>query len=93
MGLIPQSEQPIQADQIRAALNRHWQASAAGAADAEHSIYDEDAICDYLTYQGRPADTVSTMEFRNRKLVHETQYFADPFEAPAWRSQWGQRNT
>jgi Zn-dependent metalloprotease len=22
---------------------------------------------------------------------HETQYFADPFEAPAWRSQWAQR--
>lgn len=21
------------------------------------------------------------------KIVHETQYFADPFEAPAWRSQ------
>ena len=25
------------------------------------------------------------MEFRNGKVVHETQYFADPFEAPAWR--------
>jgi hypothetical protein len=23
------------------------------------------------------------MEFRNGKVVHETQYFADPFEAPA----------
>jgi hypothetical protein len=23
--------------------------------------------------------------------VHETQYFADHFEAPAWRSQWVQR--
>jgi hypothetical protein len=23
--------------------------------------------------------------------VHETQYFADPFEAPAWRSQWVQQ--
>ena len=22
------------------------------------------------------------MEFRNGKVVHETQYFADPFEAP-----------
>ena len=36
----------------------------------------------------RPAFTVSMMEFRNGKVVHETQYFADPFEAPAWRSQW-----
>jgi hypothetical protein len=30
------------------------------------------------------------MEFRNGKVVHETQYFADSFEAPAWRSQWVQ---
>src|SRR5882757_8553944 len=44
-----------------------------------------------ITYQGRPTYTVSIMEFRNGKVVHETQYFADPFEAPAWRSQWVQR--
>jgi hypothetical protein len=33
---------------------------------------------------------VSIMEFRNGKVVHETQYFSDHFEAPAWRSQWVQ---
>jgi len=32
------------------------------------------------------------MEFRNGKVVHETQYSADPFEAPARRSQWVQRS-
>jgi len=41
-----------------------------------------------ITYQGRPSYTVSIMEFRDGKVVHETQYFADSFEAPAWRSQW-----
>ena len=30
------------------------------------------------------------MEFRNGKVVRETQHFADPFEKPAWRSQWVQ---
>ena len=128
-------EQSIQEDQIRAALNKHWQASADGDANAEHDIYHDDAICDYpqsserilgrsnlqalrshhpgkpsgfevkrilgkdnlciteytITYQGRPAYTVSIMEFRNGKVVHETQYFADPFEAPAWRKQWVQQ--
>ncbi|HZD77498.1 MAG TPA: nuclear transport factor 2 family protein [Acidobacteriaceae bacterium] len=44
-----------------------------------------------LTYDGKPSYTVSIMEFRNGKVVHETQYFADPFEAPAWRSQWVQQ--
>lgn len=42
-------------------------------------------------YQGRPTYTVSIMEFRNGKVVHETQYFADPFEAPACRKQWVQQ--
>jgi hypothetical protein len=28
------------------------------------------------------------MEFENGKVIHETQYFAEPFEAPAWRAKW-----
>ena len=125
----------IHDEQIREALNKHWQASEAGDANAEHDIYADDAICDYpqsgerilgrsnlqalrshhpgkpagfnvkrilgkgdlwsrnirITYQGRSAYTVSIMEFRDGKVVHETQYFADPFEAPAWRSKWVQQ--
>ncbi len=128
-------EVAMQDEQIREALNEHWQASAAGDLEAEHDIYADDAVCDYpqsgerilgrrnlqalrshhpgkpsgfavkrvlgkgdlwiteytITYQGRAAFTVSIMEFRDGKVVHETQYFADPFEAPAWRSQWVQR--
>ncbi|WP_047496277.1 nuclear transport factor 2 family protein [Terriglobus sp. TAA 43] len=121
--------------QIRAALDAHWQASAAGDLNAEHAIYDDNAICDYpqsgerivgrsnlqalrghhpgkpsgfhirrisgqgnlwvteytIIYQGQPAFTVSIMEFRGDKVVHETQYFSDPFEAPGWRKQWVQQ--
>jgi hypothetical protein len=124
-----------QEEQIRTALNAHWSASAAGDANAEHAIYDDDAICDCpqsgerilgranlralrshhpgkpsgfkvkrtlgnadlwiteytILYQERLAFTVSIMEFRNGKVVHETQYFADLFEAPAWRKQWVQQ--
>ena len=131
----PDLEQSMQEEQICEALNTHWRTSAAGDANAEHDIYDDDAVCDYpqsgerilgrsnlqasrshhpgkpsgfnvkrnlgtgdlwiteytITYQGRPADTVSIMEFRSGKVVRETQYFADPFDAPAWRSQWVQR--
>ena len=124
----------MQDEQIREVLNAHWHASAVGDLNAEHEIYDDNAICDYrqsgervsgrsnlqalrshhpgkpsgfnvrrmlglgglwvteyvITYEGRPAYTVSIMEFRNGKVVHETQYFAEPFEAPDWRSQWVQ---
>jgi hypothetical protein len=44
-----------------------------------------------LTYDGKPSYTVSVMEFRDDKVARETQYFADPFEAPAWRRQWVQQ--
>jgi hypothetical protein len=48
MAAKPQPEQSTQEEQIRAALNAHWHACAAGDANAEHDIYDNDAICDYL---------------------------------------------
>jgi hypothetical protein len=37
----------MQEEEIREALNDHWRGSAAGDAQAEHNIYDDDAICDY----------------------------------------------
>ncbi|QEM05454.1 nuclear transport factor 2 family protein [Mucilaginibacter rubeus] len=128
----PKLKIKINHEQILAALNAHWQASAAGDINAEHDIYDDDVIYDYpqsgerifgrsnlqalrghhpgkpsgfrvrrilgkgdtwvteytIDYQEQQAYTVSIMEFRENKVIHETQYFADPFEAPAWRSQW-----
>jgi len=41
-----------------------------------------------IMYDDKRAYTVSIMEFRDEKVSHETQYFADPFQAPAWRAQW-----
>jgi hypothetical protein len=46
-----------------------------------------------ITYGAKPAYTVSIMEFRDGKVSHEAQYFADPFDAPAWRAQWVERRT
>jgi ketosteroid isomerase-like protein len=119
------------AQEIRAALDRHWSASDASDLETEHDIYLEDAVLEYpqsgerirgrrniqitrakqpnkkrftvrrvigsgdlwiteyvLTYDGKPSYTVSIMEFRGDKVARETQYFADPFEAPVWRAQW-----
>ena len=44
-----------------------------------------------LTYDSRPSYTVSIMEFSGVKVARETQYFADPFPAPAFRAQWVER--
>ena len=120
--------------EIRAALDRHWEASDANDFEAEHDIYREDAVLEYpqsgertrgrrniqnqrasqpnkkrfairriigsgdlwitefiLTYDGKPSYTVSIMEFTGDKVARETQYFADPFVAPAWRAQLVER--
>jgi hypothetical protein len=44
-----------------------------------------------LTYDNKPSYTVSIMEFKGAKVARETQYFADPFAAPAFRAQWVER--
>ena len=117
---------------IRAAIDQHWAASAAGDQVGEHEIYHDDVVCEYpqsgeiiygrrnlqalrshhpdkpseftvrrivgegnlwvseyvINYGGKRVFTVSVMEFRDGKVSHETQYFADSFDAPAWRAQW-----
>jgi hypothetical protein len=125
----------MNAQENRAALDRHWSASASGDLETEHDIYDDGVLCEYpqsgerihgrrnlqalrghhpgkpsgfqirrisgsgdfwvteyvIEYEGKPFETVSIMEFRGGKVVHETQYFAEPFPAPAWRAQWVER--
>jgi hypothetical protein len=39
-----------------------------------------------ITYDGVPTYSVSIMDFADEHVVHETQYFADTFQAPAWRT-------
>jgi len=41
-----------------------------------------------LTYDGQPSYTVSIMEFKDGKVVRETQYFGDAFEPGPSRAQW-----
>ena len=43
-----------------------------------------------ITYDDVPTHSVSIMEFAGEHVVHETQYFADTFEAPAWRAALGE---
>jgi hypothetical protein len=40
-----------------------------------------------ISYDGVPSHSVSIMEFTDGLVVHETQYFADPFEPAPWRAR------
>jgi hypothetical protein len=39
-------------------------------------------------YNGRVYHVVVIVEFRDGKIVRETRYYADPFDAPEWRAAW-----
>lgn len=88
----PQSGERIQGRKNLQALRSHHPGKPSGFEVRRMVGVGELWVTEYtITYQGKPAYTVSIMEFRDGKVVHETQYFADPFEAPAWRSQWVQQ--
>jgi hypothetical protein len=44
-----------------------------------------------ITYDGAPTYSVSVMEFNGDLVTHETQYFADPFQAPSSRAALAER--
>jgi SnoaL-like protein len=48
-------------------------------------IFTVEAVGDY---SGQKVYLTSIVEFRNGKITKQTDYFADAFQAPAWRSQW-----
>jgi hypothetical protein len=42
-----------------------------------------------IRYDGaRPTNAVFIMEFKDGKVVRETDYFGEPFDPPEYRSQW-----
>jgi ketosteroid isomerase-like protein len=40
---------------------------------------------------GTPVSYVGIAELQDGKIANITEYFGNPFEAPAWRSQWVER--
>jgi len=85
----PQSGERIVGRSNLQALRGHHPGKPSGFNVRRMVGRDDLWITEYvITYQGRPAYTVSIMEFHDGKVVHETQYFSDPFEAPEWRRQW-----
>ena len=55
----------MDAQTLRLALERHWNASDAGDFDAEHEIYREDAVLDYPQ---------SGERIRGRKKIQESRF-------------------
>lgn len=85
----PQSGEVIRGRDNLRALRSHHPGKPSGFAvrrvTGEGALWVSEYVIDY---EGKHAYTVSIMLFRDGKVARETQYFADPFDAPAWRTQW-----
>jgi hypothetical protein len=85
----PQSRERISGRHNVQALRSHHPARPSGFVVRRMLGEGDLWVTEYVTnYDGRPVFTVSIMEFRGSKVARETQYYADPFETPAWRAQW-----
>jgi ketosteroid isomerase-like protein len=88
----PQSGEVIRGRHNLEALRSHHPGKPSGFKVRQITGDGDVWVTEYtIDYQGKSACTVSIMAFREGKVVRETQYFADPFEAPAWRAQWVER--
>jgi hypothetical protein len=85
----PQSGERIRGRRNLQALRSHYPGKPSGFQIRRILGSGNLWITEYtITYQGHVVCTASIMEFQSGKVVHETQYFADPFEAPVCRAQW-----
>jgi hypothetical protein len=52
-------------------------------------VWVVEGVIDYG--EGRVLDLVGLSELKDGKMWPERWYFAEPFEAPEWRSRWVER--
>lgn len=85
----PQSGEVIHGRHNLQALRSHHPGKPSGFAvrriTGEGNVWATEYV---ISYAGKSVFTVSIMAFRDGRVSHETQYFADPFDAPAWRKAW-----
>lgn len=85
----PQSGEVIHGRRNLQALRGHHPGKPSGFAVRRITGEGDLWVTEYtINYGDKRAFTVSIMAFRDGKVSHESQYFADPFDAPAWRAQW-----
>jgi hypothetical protein len=89
----PQSGERIRGRDNIAAVNENYPAGSGTNPKASLRRIVEpgqawviESVIDYG--DGVPVSAVSIIETKDGKIVRQTDYFANPFEAPAWRSQW-----
>jgi ketosteroid isomerase-like protein len=84
----PQSGERIRGRDNAMAINRNYPGMP--SFDQRRTLGGGDIVVSEVTldYGQGPVYGCSIFEIRDGKIARQTDYFADPFEAPEWRSQW-----
>jgi len=84
----PQSRERIRGRHNIMAINRNY--PGLPKATLRRVVADGNLVVSEATldYGGKIYHSVSIFELEDGKVVKETDYFAEPFEAPQWRAQW-----
>jgi hypothetical protein len=89
---FPQSGERLDRDGLRK-LQEHFPGGAPEIrlrrVSGGNDVWCRESVIRYA--DGTVAYGVTRVEFRDGKIWKETRYYAEPFEAPAWRAQWLQR--
>jgi ketosteroid isomerase-like protein len=86
----PQSGERIRGAANARAINENYPAEQFPTLELKRVLVGEDFGVGEakLDYAGKIYYGVTIFELKDGKVVRETDYFAEPFEAPEWRSKW-----
>jgi ketosteroid isomerase-like protein len=87
----PQSSERIRGRAAFVAVNRHYPGS--WAISVRRLVADGDQVVTEVGMTDRageraPVVAVSFFELRDGRIVRETDWWPEPYPAPAWRSRW-----
>jgi limonene-1,2-epoxide hydrolase len=89
----PQSGERIRGRENFVAVNTHYPAAGRWHFTVNRLIADEQGVATEVTVTDgvTTARAITFSEVRDGKIVRQTEYWPDPFEAAAWRAQWVER--
>ena len=75
------------------AINEHYPAAGRWHFAVRRLIADGQGVATEVTVTDgvTTAQVITFFELQDGKIVHQTEYWPDPFEAAAWRAQWVER--
>ena len=89
----PQSGERIRGRANFVAVNEHYPAAGPWRVTVHRLIAEGDEVASEVTVtDGKiSAHAITFSSLSDGKILHQTEYWPDPFEAAAWRSQWVER--